>query len=495
MKERIFRAKITFLLTYLFIACSPESTFIEHISLNDEKITLDNYIIEKIRTTNQPFDWNKENSETLFKAISLSDNTLVIGYKGGIETRNTILNSIYERENNNSGVLGNPEQILVHKDDELKYFSVKITRLQTLEEIRQLEEVDFVEVNEYPIDLIPLKSYNKNSAASDKNIKRSQISPLDPNLLNPDYPTQVSNYDNTLGIVVKRHNIDKVYLNHQIFGENIGIAVLDNGIVPWAHDLFINTGYGIKNVVGFYHPLWFVKGIRPDGIEPQPYDVFGISEALEPQWLHGSGMVQSAMVISPNANITCARVSTAIVILFADQIHGITKGIKAMSKDPSVKITSMSLGTFFYIHRIVRAIDNYHSTGKIMLCAAGTSFEEVKDILGVIFPAYRPNTISVTGIKNRLDTNGDFIEGETAHTGKQNDFCVERSAASSEATARMAGMFALVWSANPDLTREEIINIMIESSYFYKLNGHKDPKFGWGTVDVLEAVEKALEKN
>ncbi len=72
------------------------------------------------------------------------------------------------------------------------------------------------------------------------------------------------------------------------------------------------------------------------------------------------------------------------------------------------------------------------------------------------------------------------------------DFCVEKSAASSEATARMVGIFALIWSANPTLSREQVMDIAIRSSYFYQLQGAKDPKFGWGTVDALQAVEMAL---
>ena len=150
------------------------------------------------------------------------------------------------------------------------------------------------------------------------------------------------------------------------------------------------------------------------------------------------------------------------------------------------------MGTIFHIHQIKNAIVYYHSKGKIIACAAGTTPEEIKDLLGIIFPANLPWTVSVTGIDNRENTNGEFIAGSTAHTGRQNDFCVEQSAASSEATARMVGMFALLWSANPDLTREEIMDIMITSSHFYHETGQKDPDFGWGTVDMLEAVEKAL---
>jgi hypothetical protein len=72
---------------------------------------------------------------------------------------------------------------------------------------------------------------------------------------------------------------------------------------------------------------------------------------------------------------------------------------------------------------------------------------------------------------------------------------VERNQASSEATSAMAGMVTLIWSAKPSLTPQQIRDILIQSSYFYQNNnGQKHPKFGWGTVDALQAFEMALSK-
>ena len=48
-------------------------------------------------------------------------------------------------------------------------------------------------------------------------------------------------------------------------------------------------------------------------------------------------------------------------------------------------------------------------------------------------------------------------------------------------------MIGLLWSANPELTREQIIDILIRSSSNYRRLGRKDPVFGWGKIDMYQA--------
>jgi serine protease len=283
-------------------------------------------------------------------------------------------------------------------------------------------------------------------------------------------------------------------LKYKKYGEGIGIAVIDNGIAPEYYDLYLSNGYGDRNVAGFYTPLWFLPNAQPDGIHPLPTDILGISQLIEGQWLHGAGMMESALVYAPSSDFIVARSSYAILLLFADQIVCTARAISAMADNPSVHITNMSMGMIFIDNRIGNAVRKYASKGKIMACAAGTSFKEIKKTLGIVYPASMPQTIAVTGISNRESTNGEFVAGETAHFGRRNDYCVEQSAASSEATARFVGMLALIWSANPSLTSTQVEEIVKQSSYFYQNNnGQKDTKFGWGTVDVLQAFEMAME--
>ena len=498
--------QINQLLTVIFcfiltVYCQKETaTDSMSIQVNQsDKLEMDHYILQKIKDSNEPFDWNLESDEMLHKAIKLTDDILVVGYTNGISkdlnTRDEILLDIYNWEGKTSNELGSLDDLLIYKDDDLGFMSLKINHLSTLQKVRELSTVKYVEANGYGIDYDLIKSYADSEPINhidDVSNNRREVV-LDPLQTDPDYPIQVDNYDSQFGHVIRRHNLDEVYRQYQIYGEGIGVAVVDNGIVPWTLDLFEENGYGSREAVGFHKPQWFFPWTDDDGIEPITTDVFGISNMVEGQWLHGSGMIQSVLVIAPNANITCVRASTAILILFPSQIIGITTAMRAMGNREDIRIINMSMGTIFYNHRIHMSINYCYNKGKIVGCAAGTTPEEIKDLLGVIFPANMPKSIAVTGINNRESTNGEFIAGSTAHTGEEVEFCVENSAASSEATARMMGMFALIWSANPDLTREQVINIAIESSHFYQETGERDPDFGWGTVNMLQAIEMALE--
>ena len=501
------RILLPIILFTMLLACQREHILNTDLASAD-KNGMDEYILQAIKESNAPFDWNDADDATLWQALLLTDKTLVIGYSDGVNTDasslSAILQTVYESEDKIADQLGDIDDLLIYKDDVLGFMMVRIDRFETLQKVRELDIVTFTEVNDYIIEMekiseftgvstpIPTQSSQRNNAAV-SNTSMPEII-LDPYLTDPPYTEQVFNYKPGLWEVLVRHNIDEVYTNYQNFGEGIGVAVIDNGIVEWALELFLTNGYGGRETLGFYNPFWFLAWTQPDGISPQPSDIFGISAAIENQWLHGSGMIESAFVIGPNSDITSVRGSTAIVVLTHSQILGISNGIKAMANRPDIRITNMSMGTIFMMNRIRNAINYYHSKGKIMACAAGTTFKEVKELLGIIFPAYLDNTVSVTGIENREETNGEFIAGETAHIGIQNDFCVENSAASSEATARMVGMLALIWSADPELTREEVLDIAITSSHFYHLTGQKDPSYGWGTVDVLEAVERAMEE-
>ena len=48
-------------------------------------------------------------------------------------------------------------------------------------------------------------------------------------------------------------------------------------------------------------------------------------------------------------------------------------------------------------------------------------------------------------------------------------------------------MIALLWSANPALTREQIIDILIRNSSQGRSGAGKDPALGWGKVDMYQA--------
>ncbi len=85
-----------------------------------------------------------------------------------------------------------------------------------------------------------------------------------------------------------------------------------------------------------------------------------------------------------------------------------------------------------------------------------------------------------------------MVLGESLNEGYEVDFCVERQNASPEATSKMRGMAGLVWSANPKLSGEKVLEFLIQSNHFYNTNAQKDERLGRG-MRLLYAVESALE--
>ena len=152
-----------------------------------------------------------------------------------------------------------------------------------------------------------------------------------------------------------------------------------------------------------------------------------------------------------------------------------------------IKIISMSMAGIFSYNQMTSAIRYFNSKNKIMISAAGSSIPIVRDWLGgILFPAFLPETISVTGIEDTEETNGVMALGINAHGGLRNDFIVESSSSSSTATSSFAGMITVIWDINPSLNREEFIQFMIDHSTFNLLQSSKHPVFGWGKVDMYE---------
>ena len=206
-------------------------------------------------------------------------------------------------------------------------------------------------------------------------------------------------------------------------------------------------------------------------------------------------MSRNVYSMAPFAHRKTLRSSPIYILLGASQMKSITNAIIDMADDPQIKIISMSMAAVFANNQMTSAIRYFNSKNKIMVSAAGSTIPGLKDLLGILFPAKIPETISSTGIENLSETNNIMRLGFNSHGGPQNDFVIEPASSSSSATSTLSGMLATVWAINPDLDRERFIQYMIDHSSFNKSQGSKNPKFGWGKIDMYELaldVEESL---
>ncbi len=164
----------------------------------------------------------------------------------------------------------------------------------------------------------------------------------------------------------------------------------------------------------------------------------------------------------------------------------------------------MSIGTPFYSSVLYDGVTYAYGKGKMLFAAAGTSYGWTS-WYGVIYPAKFSQCIAVTGVKE----NGSRCS--SCHDGSEVEFTIpmERDAnsnrnslslatsgytptyigGSSCATAMSAGIAAVVWSANPSLTRSQVYTCLRNTSQFYP--GISSSK-GYGNLNAAAAVTMAL---
>ncbi len=189
---------------------------------------------------------------------------------------------------------------------------------------------------------------------------------------------------------------------------------------------------------------------------------------------------------------------------FYDNIK-FASALNFLANDNSVKIINISMGRLLDYYMVRDAVDYAVNKGKLVICAAGS-------VGGMaIYPAKYGNTIGATGVAyDASDPNGTNLNiyGENA-SGSHVDFAVytyrlsdgaevlklgassytpECGHLSSQAAATLSGIAALVWSARPELTAQQVHVILTESGSY----GTRSFAVGHGIVDAEEAVLAAM---
>lgn len=162
----------------------------------------------------------------------------------------------------------------------------------------------------------------------------------------------------------------------------------------------------------------------------------------------------------------------------------------------------MSMGRITTNSQVADAIRYAYGKGKLIFCAAGTSFSWTSGWYGVVFPATMSEVNAVTGVRD----NSFGATCTSCHDGSQTDFTIvmEKAATgrhpltlamtgdipstvggSSVATATAAGIGALVWSRFPSFTRDQVLNKLVSTSANYPT---RNSRLGWGNIDADAAT-------
>ena len=456
-----------------------------------------------------PFNWKTTDARTRWSAAILSDSLISVGYcpagMDRFEFKKNIGNFDFtapEWENIRKDLVNttlasiealNPEANLdfdyifpYGTSKPLPYVTIRIWDLSIVETLMAREDIRFVE----PMGYTPDNGRSKSGAGCGDYVTAS---------INPADLVGISGACNSVrSWHHDPHNVPCAWSNGWT-GQGIGMAVLDSGVSDNQSQLTMpdfaecESAGRTFNKTGFYTDA-------PSGSDDCGHGTSMSGLAAAP-W----GDDGTPVGIAYKTNFTSYRVAENVLLDTSDEADATADAYTAAANDPNIKITSMSLGWIASNGVIETAIIYAHSQDLMMFCAAGTS-TGFTNWYPVIFPAWMPETVACTGVNDAAI--GARNRCETCHDGPEVDFVavMERASddsrkavslgmpdlssgyvgGSSASTASLAGMAAVIWSANPTESRQQIYNRMAQSADYYP---GRDDNFGWGKVDVCKAAD------
>ncbi|WP_299898742.1 S8/S53 family peptidase [uncultured Aquimarina sp.] len=479
--------KITLIISVVivFLSCSKDDiTEIPENNSNQKLYSIEeinNYISDQLKK-NGDLDWTKTPTDILWSALVHSGGYLNIGYGNEgesfsnnrstrlINIKSKILEIIDETEEQETS------KSLNHDDEILNYIEVLITKKETLENIKKASHIRYVEPSEYNYFLPDPEEKNFGCAFEGRIVNPEDYRVIAPNSWVPW----------TFDI----HNIPEAW--EYSTGRGITVGVIDSGISQSQKFLGSDFNDGFSNG----------RTVKQFGtFDDSVFDDCG----------HGTAM--SAAIASPrnddampvgvayNCDLVVYRGTGDVLLESRKERKAVSKALKELADMPDVKIISMSIGWVWTVRNIKDAVKYAYSKDKMIVAAGGTS-TTFTNWYAVIFPASMKETVAVTGIKE----NGKRCS--ICHDGKKIDFTVamQRDAdsnrtmpvlgfssdvrnvvgGSSIATATTAGIAALVWAKNPDLSRQEVLEKMQKAGEYYP---DRSNRYGYGKIDVAKAVQ------
>ncbi|MEO0468750.1 MAG: S8 family serine peptidase [Bacteroidota bacterium] len=284
-------------------------------------------------------------------------------------------------------------------------------------------------------------------------------------------------------------------------GDNITIGVLDTGL-DFDQELMQAPGF-------FFGP----SANRTLQSEFTYNGFFGNQNDSDDRCYHGTSI--GGQIAGPvnddggitgvayQANLRSIRVGNDVHINTRQELDAYVLGLTDLADDPNVRVINTSLGALARRSTMEDAVNYANAQGKILVCAAGSVGQNAG-----IFPAKFEHVIAATAVRHRPVTDpfgtnlqlagsnaqGDFVDFAVYLQQNDGDWALGmpddiqaaiEAKGSSSAAAMVSGIAALIWSANPSLTKENVLQIMRENASYW---GNENPQFGWGVIDAEAAV-------
>ncbi|MGW1101278.1 S8 family serine peptidase [Streptomyces sp. NPDC002455] len=239
-------------------------------------------------------------------------------------------------------------------------------------------------------------------------------------------------------------------------GEGVKIAVIDTGVNSATPSL--------KGQV--------LKGLDATGAEGDETDDYSGHGTTMAELITGTGRGGGLKGLAPGSKIIPMRVAnTEFQNSHSVNAYDTADSIRAAA-DSDAKIISMSFGSEFKMDREIEAVKYAQSKGKLFFAAVGNNAGEGNKEQ---YPAAYPEVVGVSS----ADRNGKVAEysqngGIVDIAAPGNDiprWCDDKfknycdgDGGTSAATAIASASAALVWSAHPDWTANQVLNVLFDTA-------------------------------
>lgn len=469
------------------------------------------YIKSQLSATGK-FEWSSAPQDIVWSAVVQSDKVMSIGYKpegyANVESnlhnidiseaswknaKAQLLQLIYNEEKKTDPSL-KPENLEVFTEDVLPVIDVTVKNINTYKLLMASPLVRYAEPMGYEPGMpMGASAVASSSGCGSNNAEPGLMAGSDFTVISPN--TKASwNY--------AYHNIQTAWTRSS--GARIKVFVIDTGTSPDQDNLGSafnqgsSSGRTIEKIVTL--PRSTFLGIATGPVET-PADGCGHGTSMAGAAAAPRGTDLAAVGVAYNCNLVTCRAAADVFLDESREVKGVADAFTNAGKRSDVRVISMSMGRLTSASQISDAIRYAYGRGKLIFCAAGTSLDWTAGITGVIFPANMNEVNAVTGIKDNLINRCD-----ACHDGSQVDFTVvmQKSSGtafpltlamsgndpstvggSSVATATTAGIAALAWARFPTMTRDQLLNKLIQSSSNYPT---KSTTQGWGRIDAARAT-------
>lgn len=474
--------------------------------------SIDAFIKQKMQANNK-FEWQDASDAMIWSALQQSDKILSIGYQptDEINVADRLANIDINTTKWKAAKLQVQEMILQTEkktrpsltineleeweENVLPVMDIRVENFETVKLLRASNLIRYAEPMGYePKGVIGREGVLSSSGCGYNIAESGLVEGVDFTTISPN-TKQSWNYG--------YHNIASAWT--KATGTGIKVFIIDTGCELDQENLGSSFNQGnsagrtVEKIVTLPRSTFF--GI-PTGPVETADDGCGHGTSMAGACAAPRGIDGAACGIAYNCNLVTCRAAADVYLDESREVKGAADAYTNAANRSDVKIISMSMGKITSSSQLSDAIKYAYGKGKLMFCAAGTSFGWTAGWFGVIFPGYMSEVNAVTGVRDN-NFNNNCTD---CHQGAETDFTVVMEKASNErhpitlamtgdapstvggssvATASTTGMAALIWSRFPAYTRDQVVNKMIQNSSNYPV---KNSNLGWGNVNVNTAT-------